>query len=89
MQNKNPFCEVRHEKSLLRWFTEDVEEKELIWHKDRKDRKVRVIGGKNWQIQFDNELPIKLEQNKEYFVPKETYHRIIKGEYNLILEIEE
>lgn len=89
MSIKNPYCEVKQSNCVLRWFAEDVEEEELIWHKDRKDRVVKVIGGKNWKIQFDNELPINLERNKEYFVPKETYHRIIKGEYNLVLEIEE
>lgn len=89
MSIKNPYCEVKQSNCILRWFTEDVEEEELTWHKDRKDRVVKVIGGKNWKIQFDNELPINLERNKEYFVPKETYHRIIKGEYNLVLEIEE
>jgi hypothetical protein len=89
MNSKLPYCEVKQSKCTLRWFVEDVGEEELIWHKDRKDRVVKVIGGKNWKLQFDNQLPVNLEKNKEYFVPKETYHRIIKGEYNLILEIEE
>ena len=41
------------------------------------------------KLQFDDLLPVTLEKNKQYKIPKETYHRILKGKGNLILEIRE
>jgi hypothetical protein len=40
-------------------------------------------------LQYDDALPIMLEKNKVYFIQAETYHRIIKGNGNLILKIVE
>ena len=34
-------------------------------------------------------LPIKLEDNQKIFIPKNTYHRIIKGTGELKIKIEE
>lgn len=36
-------------------------------------------------ISIDNQLPILLEGR--IFIPKETYHRVIKGNKNLIVRI--
>ena len=38
-------------------------------------------------IQLDNELPIPLTERT--YIPKETYHRIMAGDNNLVVEIEE
>ena len=65
----------------------DVDASELVWHIDREDRVVKVVEGDSWHIQMDNELPRKLIEGKEYFIPKMSFHRIIKGTSNLILEI--
>jgi hypothetical protein len=54
---------------------------------DREDRLVKVIEGKSWKLQIDNTLPVELEVGKEYYIPKMTFHRIIKGDSDLILEI--
>jgi hypothetical protein len=40
-------------------------------------------------IQFDNELPKKLIIGESVTIPKESYHRVIKGSGDLIVEIEE
>ena len=39
-----------------RVFNFDVEDKELIWHRDKLDRKIKVVSGVNWKLQMDNEL---------------------------------
>ena len=39
-----------------REFNFDVEDKELIWHRDKLDRKIKVVSGVNWKLQMDNEL---------------------------------
>ena len=38
---------------------------------------------------MDNGLPEKLTPFKEYFIPKGVYHRVIKGEGELVVLIEE
>lgn len=69
----------------IREFSSDVDIHELEWHLDREDRIVEVIENKNWLFQLDNQLPILLKHT--IFVPKETYHRIIKGDGKLIVKI--
>jgi len=53
------------------------------------DRVLTDLEGKNWKIQLDNELPITLVSDTNYFIKKETYHRLLKGTGNLILKIKE
>lgn len=84
-----PYNEVVLNKCIYRVFSEDVVESELIWHKDKRDRNVKVITGQKWRLQMENELPFDLEVGESYFIPKETYHRIIKGKGKLALEIVE
>ena len=75
--------------SSQRAFNHDVKDEELVWHRDENDRIVKVISGVNWKFQFDNELPMTMVVGKSFKIPKMTYHRIIKGEGRLILEIKE
>ena len=70
---------------FIREFTADVEEIELIWHRDREDRVVSVIEGNGWKFQFDEELPIKMRKGKSISILKGRLHRVIKG--NGILKI--
>lgn len=72
-----------------RVFTENVETDELIWHRDREDRKVYVESGNDWMLQIDNELPQVLQEGHTYFIPKMTYHRVIKGTGDLKIVIDE
>ena len=71
----------------IRTFSEGVEASELIWHMDREDRIIKVLESDSWYLQMDNKLPILLEVGKKYYIPKMTYHRVIKGNKNLIIEI--
>ena len=84
-----PFEQIEKEGKLVRTFSPDVEEDELKWHQDLKDRKVTVIEGNGWLFQIENELPNKLENAKQIFIPKLAWHRVLKGYGNLIVEIEE
>ena len=84
-----PFKQVKIKENIVRrTFTMDVDKSELVWHMDREDRVVKVLEGASWYLQMDNELPTKLIEGKEYFIPKMCYHRIIKGTSNLVLEIQ-
>ena len=73
--------------SFTRVFNEDVDESELVWHRDERDRKIKVLSDTGWQIQFDDELPISINRVTE--IPKMVYHRLIKGDGALVIEIEE
>jgi len=72
---------------IIRTFSQDIDESELVWHRDKKDRKVTIVGQTDWQFQFDNQLPQVLKN--VIFIPKDTYHRVIKGTGQLKIHIEE
>lgn len=84
-----PYIQIINKNKILREFAHDADSHELVWHRDKKDRIVRVIEGKEWKFQFDNMLPIVLHEGQEIFIPKETFHRVIKGNGNLKIEITE
>jgi hypothetical protein len=74
---------------FTRVIAEDVEKEQLIWHKDKTDRVVKVIYGTGWKLQKDNELPFELEIGNNYHINKEQFHRLLKGDSELKLEIKE
>ena len=70
-----------------RIFREHTDDSELVWHRDHNDRNVKVLTGKGWKVQMDNQLPKEIKRGDEFFIPKETYHRLIKGTGNLKVKI--
>ena len=85
----NPYLDKYVDNKIVRYFSEKVDDKELIWHRDKKTRDVEVISGDGWQLQMDNELPEDLKKGKIYRIPKMEYHRVIKGTSQLVLKIKE
>ena len=76
------------DKKFYRVFNENVNSDELIWHRDKKDRCVRVVSvGKNWKFQMEDTFPIEINKGDEILIPKMTFHRLIKGNNKLILSI--
>ena len=84
-----PYTEVIEDDYIIREFSGDVNESELIWHRDKKTRRVTVLQSEGWKIQMDNNLPEELEKGNNYYIPKMEYHRLIKGKGNLLLQIKE
>lgn len=81
-----PFKETKLDNNqYIREFEESVDSDELEWHRDSEDRIVEIIQNNGWEFQLDNKLPSVMSGS--FFVPKETYHRIIKGEGKLIVKI--
>jgi len=62
---------------VKRIFSKNLSSKELVWHRDKEDREIKIIQGENWFIQFENNLPVLLENNKTLQIKKNTWHRII------------
>lgn len=81
-----PFSEIKIEENVVeRIFDEDVDPEELKWHRDAESRKVKAVFETNWQVQLDNELPRSL--NDEVYIPKGLYHRLIKGNGDLVVSV--
>lgn len=71
----------------IRTFSEDVDELELIWHRDKYNREITILEGEGWQLQLDNRLPEPLVKGKIYTIPAMEYHRVIKGSGDLVIKI--
>ena len=74
-----PFKENIKQGIFERTFSQDVDNDELVWHRDREDSET------NWMFQFDNELPFIMEG--KFSIPMGVYHRVIKGDGDLKLKI--
>ncbi len=83
----NPYQEIQQGEFTIRTFKKDVQDNELIWHRDKEDRVVRVVKGNGWQFQRADCLPILLNEGDIIQIKKEEWHRIIKGRTDLIVEI--
>jgi len=81
-----PYSEKKEKGYLIREFSQNTPSFELVWHRDKKDRIVKAMHDTDWHFQLDNELPVRLTKDK-LFIPKETYHRLIKGTGDLVVKI--
>jgi quercetin dioxygenase-like cupin family protein len=73
----------------IRTFSKDVLSEELVWHRDKNNRTVTILEGEGWKFQRDNELPISLSKGDTLEIEAYSYHRIIKGNTDLKIKIEE
>jgi hypothetical protein len=79
-ESKLPFQEKVKNGIKRRVFNEGVDDHELKWHFDERDRKVKVVKSDGWSLQMDNGLPTKLNEGDITTIPKGVYHRVIKGQ---------
>ena len=74
---------------IIREFNENIDPIELLWHRDDEDRAIKILEvGKGWKIQFDDQLPFDLEPEMRIFILRHMWHRVIKGEGKLKIQIE-
>jgi hypothetical protein len=82
-----PFIQQQISNNIfIREFKQETDSEEFSWHRDKEDRIIESIGETDWMIQIDNELPKKIEG--KIFIPKEVYHRVIKGTGDLKVRLE-
>lgn len=81
-----PYTEEIKDGYILREFLESTPSFEFVWHRDKQDRVIQATHDNDWLFQLDNQPPKRIDKNK-LFIPKETYHRLIKGNGNLVLKI--
>ena len=82
-----PYFETRIDNTIYRRFEGTVENTDLVWHRDANNRQIIVKESQGWQLQLDNELPQDLVEGNTYFIKAEQYHRLIKGQSDLVIEI--
>ena len=82
----NPYVDKKEEDYIIRTFSQDTPSFEFVWHIDKEDRVVQAMHDTDWLFQMDNDIPRRLTESK-LFIPKETYHRIIKGTGDLVVKI--
>lgn len=75
------------EEGSLRFFSSTVDDAEFEWHVDFEDRLITILKSNNWKLQLDETIPQKLIVGQEIFIEKFTWHRIIKGEGDLVVKI--
>lgn len=85
----SPYTQEIKDDYILRTFDENTDSHELVWHRDRKDREVTVVEGNGWKFQMDDELPSELHRGDVITIPKETFHRVIRGSGKLVIQIRE
>lgn len=81
-----PYTESVTDEYVIREFSSNTPSFEFVWHRDKEDRFVQALHDTDWKFQLDNQPPQKLSKN-QLFIPKETYHRLIKGSGDLKVKI--
>lgn len=81
------FDYVEEDGTKIRTFGESFDDEDYVWHRDLEDRTIAILSGDNWKLQFDNELPIDLNEGDLVEIPKMVYHRLIKGTTDLQIRI--
>lgn len=84
-----PFKEKKISNNIVdRLFSHDLGQEDLVWHRDHENRLVLVLESDgSWEFQLDNELPRKMYKGNVFNIPKNTYHRALKGEGDLRVRI--
>jgi len=83
---KQPFKEHKIGKnSTIRHYDNKIKKEDLPWVRNPEDMTIEPLSNNDWLFQIDNELPIPIDKN--IFIPKEIYHRIIKGVTELNLKV--
>ena len=86
---KHPFSEeLVSENVYLRTFAEGIDNDELIWHRDHEDRVITVVESNGWKFQAEDKLPIDLATGDRIEVKAEEWHRVIKGQGDLVVEVQ-
>ena len=83
-----PYIEkILNESITLRGFSENTSQEDLVWHRDAENRTIVVVEGLGWQFQRDNNLPVSINEGDKLSVRAGEYHRLIKGDTDLIVTI--
>lgn len=90
MDSGKPYIDTSIDsRKTIREFSDDIDPIELMWHRDLEDRQVTILEvGKGWKFQEDDNLPLEIQKEDIIFIPKLKWHRVIKGEGMLKIQID-
>lgn len=88
-EDGRPYSQIVNNNIIIRSFSKNIPPDELKWHRDEKDRIIKVIKGNNWFYQMDDSMPVEMKAGMEFFIQKDSWHRIIAGVNELIVQITE
>jgi len=80
---------ILSEGHFLRKFHKGYRGMELDWHRDYSDRVIRVVKGKGWKYQIDDQLPKLMREGQIIRIPARTFHRLFAGQGPLVIEVVE
>jgi len=72
-----------------RIISESRASEELTWHRDANHRVVRVLEGRGWSFQRDDQIPFRISPGDTIKVRAGEWHRVIPGQGDLKLIIKE
>jgi oxalate decarboxylase/phosphoglucose isomerase-like protein (cupin superfamily) len=76
----NPYVDIeKKDNYIIREFGDNIDHIHLKWHRDKETRIIKILEGKGWYFQKDNELPFELKEGDHIFIPKYEWHRVLKG----------
>ena len=71
--------------SSLRVFSTDLDQTDLVWHRDPETRIIEAVGDTDWKVQLEGGLPQSL--TVPVTVPVGEWHRLVKGAGEVTLKI--
>ena len=84
-----PYKDVLTGNVKVRTFSGNTIDEELVWHRDANDRLVEVVSSSGWQLQLEDELPRVMNEGDKFWIPRDEWHRLIKGNGDLVIKIRE
>jgi quercetin dioxygenase-like cupin family protein len=79
----NPYFDSGDCRLFLAWANDE----QFVWHRDEEDRKITVLSGEGWCFQYEDCLPFVLKRGSVFEIPKNEYHRLLKGTTDLLVRI--
>ncbi len=85
-----PYTQRASEGAIVRTFSGVLDDVELKWHRDARDREVTFLSGDGWSIQLEGGLPMRAAPGDTVTIPRDAWHRLLReGTSDLIVSIRE
>lgn len=84
-----PYSQAGSGKIFTRNFSHLESPDEFKWHRDERRRVVTILSGDGWKFQFDDSIPFQLVVGTVFIISADSWHRIIPGVNELVIQIEE
>jgi hypothetical protein len=89
METPKPYNDIKQGNTIYRVFDADTDPNELVWHRDRRNRRIEILECDNWYMQYDNQLPKIMKVGDFILIESNKYHRVLKGNGALKIKITE